>query len=147
MDDMIKILYNRLYNSDYDNKGSTIYLADLISEFTSNDVNFYPGEPDGVCCETGYFISLGSSLSSKIRLDKDQLISLDEMLKIMFKHIFIDCLEKTSNVILVCDEINTAIFNKYAAQFRALKRLNIKVQIVYFKQSGPQDITKLIMPS
>jgi hypothetical protein len=146
MDEIIKILFNRLYNSDYDNNRSTIYLANLISEFTSNDVNFYPGKP-GVCCETGYFMSVGSSLSSKIRLDKSQLISLDEMLKIMFKHIFIDCLETTSNVILICDEINTSIFNKYSAQFRALKRLNIQVQIVYFKQSGPQDITKLIMAS
>ncbi len=147
MNDLIKVLYNRLYNSDYDNNESTIYLTDLISEFTSNDVNFYPGKPDGVCCETGYFMSLGSSSSTKIRLDISQLISLDEMLKIMFKHIFIDCLVTTSNVILICDEINTSVFNKYAAQFRALKKLNIQVQIVYFKQSGPQDITKLIMPS
>ena len=143
MDDMIKILYTRLYNSDYDNNGSKIYLADFISESRSNDVNFYPGKP-GVCCETGYFISLGPSLSSKIRLDKSQLISLDEMLKIMFKHIFIDCLETTSNVILVCDEINTSIFNKYAAQFRALGRLNINLDIWYFKPSGPVNITDIV---
>jgi hypothetical protein len=143
MDDMIKILYTRLYNSDYDNNGSKIYLADFISGSRSNDVNFYPGKP-GVCCETGYFISLGSSLSSKIRLDKSQLISLDEMLKIMFKHIFIDCLETTSNVILVCDEINTSIFNKHAAQFRALGRLNINLDVWYFKQTGPVNITDIV---
>jgi hypothetical protein len=143
MDDMIKILYTRLYNSDIDNNGFKIYLADFISGSRSNDVNFYPGKP-GVCCETGYFISLGSSLSSKIRLDKSQLISLDEMLKIMFKHIFIDCLETTSNVILVCDEINTSIFNKYAAQFRALGRLNINLDVWYFKQSGPVNISDIV---
>lgn len=145
MDDLIKVLYNRLYNSDYDNNTTLLNLTDLVSAKSDDSVNFYPGLP-GRCCKTGYFVSLGSNLSLKVRLDKSQLISLDEMLKIMFKHIFIDCLETTTNVILICDEINTSIFNKYSAHFRALKKLSIQVQIVYFNQSNPQDITKLIIP-
>ena len=146
MDDLIKILYNRLYNSDYDNNTTLMNLIDLVSSNSDDSVNFYPGKPGISCCEQAYFVSLSSGESSKFRLEKSQLISLNEMLKIMFEHTFIDCLETTTNVILICDEINTSIFNKYSAHFRALKKLNIQVQIVYFNQSGPQDITKIIIP-
>ena len=144
MDDLIKILYNRLYNSDYDNNTTLLNLIDLVSAKSENSVNFYPGKPGMSCCEQAYFVSLSSGEASKFRLEKSQYISLDKMLQMMFNHVFIECLEKTSNVVLICDEINTSTFNEYAAQFRALKKLNITLKIWYFKQAGPVNITDIV---
>lgn len=144
MDDLIKVLYNRLYNSDYDNNTTLLNLIDLVSAKSDDSINFYPGKPGISCCEQAYFVSLSSGASSKLRLEKSQFISLEKMLQIMFKHIFIDCLETTSNVVMICDEINTSIFNEYAAQFRALRTLNINLEVWYFKQAGPVNITDIV---
>jgi len=142
MDDLTKILFNRLYNSDYDN--NTTLLIDLAPAISDDSVNFYPGKPGFKCCEQAYFVSLNPKESTKLRLEKSQFISLKEMLQIMFKHIFLDCLEKTTNVILICDEINTSIFNEFSAQFRTLRTLKINFEVWYFKQSGPVNITDIV---
>lgn len=146
MDDLTKILFNRLYNSDYDNNPTSLKLIDLVSAKSADSINFYPGNPSKFCCKYAYFISLKSEATSKLKLEKSQFVSLEKMLEEMFNHIFIKCLGVTSNITFICDEINTSIFDRYSAQFRLLKTLNIQVQIIYFNQSGPQDITILIMP-
>lgn len=146
MDELILKLYKRLYVSDFDSNMTILRLIDLVSSERDDSINFYPGIPSDICCETAYFVSLTSNKSFKARIHESQCISLDEMLRIMFKHIFLKCLERTSKLIFICDDISTSVFHIYAAQFRTLKKLKVQVQIVYFSPTGPQDITKLIMP-
>jgi hypothetical protein len=147
MRELVFELFGALYNSEYfENSASrrdkTGNLADLFQDRIFSEMNFYPGKPTNTCFERAVFISISRKI---VNLKSNQYISSEEMLRMMFEHIFLKCLGTTRSVLFMCDQFDTSLFSIYKPQFDALNTLGIDYEIWYFKSSGPENITKLVV--
>ena len=120
-------------------------ISDLIDTDTNGSpINFYPGKPSKGCFEQAVFVSLSKQPKS-VHLKNDQFYSLDQMLHIMFEHIFLKCLGMTEKLLFLCDQIDTDVFARYRHQFEALNTLGIEWEVWYLKSRGPEMVNKLIL--
>ena len=147
MRELVFEIFGALFNREYlENsalrRNNTGYLADFFQESISSEMNFYPGKPTNTCFERAVFVSISKKTAN---LKGDQYISSEEMLRMFFEHIFLKCLGTTRRVLFVCDQFDTSLFGRYKPQFEALNTLGIDYEIWYFKKSGPENITKLVI--
>lgn len=147
MDTLTQKLFNAIKNKD-DRQFHEGKLVDLLgdrlySEENSNDgVNFHPGKPTNHCSRKAYFVSLTEDMGS---FGKDQSISLEKILDIMFKQVFVNCLNKNKEIVLIVDKIDMKIFEKFSDHFDLLNKQVDSIQIYYFGNEKISDFTNAII--
>lgn len=99
------------------------------------NINFYPSETKGACSEIAMFVSFHKS-NFDIKLKKDQMVSLDEVLKKLVQQVLGTCYPINQKIILLTDKIDTEVFEHWLGNLRAMKRMGMEIDIVYLRSDG-----------
>ncbi len=77
--------------------------------------------------------------------DIDQSVPLEEILRKMFKQIIINCFGYNKQIFLIVDDIDMDVFDKYKKHFDFLKKIDVRIEIVYFGRDEMRDFTTAIL--
>jgi hypothetical protein len=108
------------------------------------NMNFFPSENKGACCEVAMFVSFHKPLFG-LKFKKGQMISLDDVIKKLVQQVLSTCYPKNQNIILLTDKVDTDIFEPWLGNLKSLKKINIEIDIVYWRNNGSFEfVNKLV---
>ncbi len=114
----------------------TITFDELFDNFGRGiDMNFFPSDKPSGCYEVAMFVSFHKSVFD-IKLKKDQMISLDEVIKKLVQQVLGTCYPINQKIILLTDKIDTEVFDPWLGNLRAMKRMGMELDIVYLRSDG-----------
>ncbi|MEI7639115.1 MAG: hypothetical protein WCJ37_17525 [Syntrophus sp. (in: bacteria)] len=109
-------------------------IPDILQEIFgqgSLGINCYPGQPDGVCCEMAWFISL--TVSSHVRRGSGHLNFKEAMAKFI-QHMQGPCCKITKTVIFFTDNWDPNIFNDWKYNIDNIKK---DAHVEFYLMVGP----------
>jgi hypothetical protein len=116
----------------------------LENAHVRNNMNFYPSETKGPCCEIAMFVSFHKSVFD-IKLKKDQMVSLDEVLKKLVQQVLGTCYPKNQKILLLTDKVDTEVFEPWLGNLKAIKRMGMEIVVVYLRSDGTtENINSLV---
>ena len=75
-------------------------------------MNFFPSENIGACPEVVLFVSFHKSVFG-LKLKKDQIISLDDVMKKLVQQIIGICYPTNKKILLLTDNLDTDVFERW----------------------------------
>jgi hypothetical protein len=73
------------------------------------------------------------------------MISLDDVIKKLVQQVLGACYPKNQNIILLTDKVDTDIFEPWLGNLKSLKKMNIEIDIVYWRNNGSFEfVNKLV---
>lgn len=123
----------------------SITFDELFDNFGSGiDMNFFPSENKGVCCEVAMFVSFHKPTFG-LKFKKDQMISLDDVLKKLVQQVLGTCYPTNQKILLLTDKVDTEVFEPWLGNLRAIKRMGMELEIVYLRSNGStENINRLV---
>ena len=108
------------------------------------NMNFFPSENKGACCEVAMFVSFHKSVFG-LKFKKDQMIPLDDILKKLVQQVLGTCYPNNQKILLLTDKVDTEVFEPWLGNLRAIKRMGMELEIVYLKSNGStENINRLV---
>ena len=98
-------------------------------------MNFFPSENKGACYEVAMFVSFHKPVFG-LKFKKDQMVTLDEVLKKIVQQVLGTCYPTNQKIILITDKIDTEVFEPWLGNLKAMKRMGMEIEIVYLKSDG-----------
>jgi hypothetical protein len=107
----------------------------LQNAHVRHNMNFFPSENKGACHEVALFVSFHKSVFG-LKFKKDQMVSLDEVIKKLVQQVLGTCYPINQKIILLTDKIDTEVFDPWLGNLRAMKRMGMELDIVYLRSDG-----------
>jgi hypothetical protein len=138
-------LRNDLFDRNNRPKMEAITFDELFENFGGGiDMNFFPCENKGVCCEVAMFVSFHKPIFG-LKFKKDQMISLDDVLKKLVQQVLGTCYPTNQKILLLTDKVDTEVFEPWLGNLRAIKRMGMELEIVYLRSNGStENINRLV---
>ena len=109
-----------------------------------HNINFFPSEKLCGCYEVAMFVSFHKTVFG-LKLKKDQMVSLDDVLKKLVQQVLGTCYPKNQKILLLTDKVDTEVFEPWLGNFRAIKRMGMEIEIVYLRSNGStENINRLV---
>ena len=136
---------NELIDRNNRHQIETTTFDELFDNFGSGfDMNFFPSENKGLCCEVAMFVSFHKP-SFGLKFKKDQMIALDEVLRKLVQQVLGTCYPKNQKIILLTDKVDTDVFDPWLANLKAIKRIGMEIEIFYLNSDGiPKSANEII---
>jgi hypothetical protein len=116
----------------------------LINDMVWHNMNFFPSDKPSGCFEVAMFVSFHKSVFD-IKLKKDQMVSLDNVLKKLVQQVLGTCYPKNQKILLLTDKVDTEVFEPWVGNLKAIKRMGMELEIVYLRSDGSiENINRLI---
>lgn len=127
------------------NKSKTFSFDELFESTGRNSsMNFFPSDKKGGCYEIAMFVSFHKPIF-KVNLKRNQMVSLDEVLKKLVQQVLGTCYPKNKKIILLTDKIDTDVFEPWIGNLKAIKKMGMELEVVYLRSDGSTDnINQLI---
>jgi hypothetical protein len=114
----------------------TITFDELFDNFGRGiDMNFFPSDKPSGCYEVAIFVSFHKSVFD-IKLKKDQMISLDDVLKKLVQQVLGTCYPTNQKILLLTDKVDTEVLEPWLGNLKAIKRMGMELEIVYLRSDG-----------
>lgn len=114
----------------------SITFDELFDNFGGGiNMNFFPSENKGACCEVAMFVSFHKPVFG-LKFKKDQMISLDDVLKKLVQQVLGTCYHKNRKIILLTDKVDTEVFEPWLGNLQAMRRMNTEIEIFYLNSNG-----------
>lgn len=153
VNDFINMLKNRsnsnLSNEFIDRNNrpqmETTTFDELFNNFGSGiNMNFFPSDTPSGCYEVAMFVSFHKPAFG-LKFKKDQMVSLDGVLKKLVQQVLGTCYPKNRKTILLTDKLDTEVFEPWIGNLQAMKRMNIEIEIFYLNSNGiPKSANKIL---
>jgi hypothetical protein len=111
----------------------------FIKNGSNMDMNFFPSENKGSCCEIAMFVSLNTPVFG-LKLKKDQMIPIDEVIKTLVQQVLGTCYPINKKIILLTDKVDTDIFDPWIGNLRTIKKMGNEIEIFYLHKDGTTKI-------
>jgi hypothetical protein len=108
------------------------------------DMNFFPSENKGACCEVAMFVSFHKPIFG-LKFKKDQMIALDDVLKKLVQQVLGTCYPKNQKIILLTDKVDTEVFEPWVGNLRAIKRMGMEIEIIYLRSDGSTEVVNKLV--
>jgi hypothetical protein len=108
------------------------------------DMNFFPSENKGACCEVAMFVSFHKPIFG-LKFKKDIMISLDDVLKKLVQQVLGTCYPKNQKIILLTDKVDTEVFEPWLGNLRAIKRMGMEIEIIYLRSDGSTEVVNKLV--
>jgi hypothetical protein len=128
------------------NKSKKTFSFDELFENngSNSSMNFFPSDKKGNCHEIAMFVSFHKPIF-KVNLRRNQMVSLDEVLKKLVQQVLGTCYPKNKKIILLTDKIDTDVFEPWIGNLKAIKKMGMELEVVYLRRDGSTDnINQLI---
>lgn len=123
----------------------SITFDELFDNFSRGiDMNFFPSENKGACCEVAMFVSFHKPIFG-LKFKKDHMISLDEVLKKLVQQVLGTCYPKNQKIILLTDKVDTEVFESWLGNLRAIKRMGMEIEIIYLRSDGSTEVVNKLV--
>ena len=153
VNDFINML-KRGSNSDFRNEFldknnrpqiESITFDELFDNFGRGiDMNFFPSENKGACCEVAMFVSFHKP-EFGLKFKRDQMIALDDVLKKLVQQVVGTCYPKNKKIILLTDKVDTEVFEPWLGNLQAIQRMGMEIQIFYLNSNGiPKSANEIV---
>jgi hypothetical protein len=121
------------------NKILTSFDELFIKNGSNIDMNFFPSENKGSCCEIAMFVSLNKPVFG-LKLKKDQMIPIDQVIKTLVQQVLGTCYPINKKIILLTDKVDTDIFDPWIGNLRTIKKMGNEIEIFYLHKDGTTKI-------
>jgi hypothetical protein len=129
-------LRNNLFDRKNTPQLEAITFDELLQDINvSHRMNFFPSENKGACYEVAMFVSFHKPVFG-LKFKKDQMVTLDEVLKKIVQQVLGTCYPTNQKIILITDKIDTEVFEPWLGNLKAMKRMGTEIEIVYLKSDG-----------
>jgi len=109
-----------------------------------HNMNFFPSKNKGACHEVAMFVSFHKPIFG-LKFKKDQMISLDDVLKKLVQQVLGTCYPTNQKILLLTDKVDTEVFEPWLGNLRAIKRMGMELEIVYLRSNGStENINRLV---
>ena len=123
----------------------SITFDELFDNFSRGiDMNFFPSENKGACCEVAMFVSFHKPIFG-LKFKKDHMISLDDVLKKLVQQVLGTCYPKNQKIILLTDKVDTEVFEPWLGNLRAIKRMGMEIEIIYLRSDGSTEVVNKLV--
>jgi hypothetical protein len=138
-------LRNDLFDRNNRPQMEAITFDELFDNFGGgNDMNFFPSENKGACCEIAMFVSFHKPIFG-LKFKKDQMIALDDVLKKLVQQVLGTCYPKNQKIILLTDKVDTEILEPWLGNLQAIQRMGMEIQIFYLNSNGiPKSANEIV---
>jgi hypothetical protein len=107
-------------------------------------MNFFPSENKGACHELAMFVSFHKPIFG-MKFKKDQMIPVDDVLKKLVQQVLGTCYPTNQKILLLTDKVDTAVFEPWFGNLKAIKRMGMELEIVYLRSNGStENINSLV---
>jgi hypothetical protein len=132
-------LRNEFLDRNYKIQSEAITFDDLFENSGSGDsMNFFPSDRKGACHDVAMFVSLHKPIFD-IKFKRDQMISLDVVLKKVVQQVLGTCYPINKKIVLITDKVDTEIFEPWIGNLKAMKRMGLEIEVVYLKSNGDYE--------
>lgn len=139
------LIRNEFLDSNNRPHVEAITFDDLLQDAAvTNNMNFFPSENKDYCCEVAMFVSFHKPIFD-LKFKRDQLVSLDDVLKKLVQQVIGTCYPTNKKIILITDKIDTEVFEPWLGNLKAMKRMGIEIEIVYLKSDGDYKIINSLL--
>jgi hypothetical protein len=107
-------------------------------------INFVPSDNVSKCCKEAIFVSISHSPSA-LKLRKDQLISLDQMLPIIVQQVQGTCFGINKKITLLTDKIDVDQFKIWKDNLHVMIVSGVDLRVIYIGGSKLKDITDIAL--
>jgi hypothetical protein len=108
------------------------------------EMNFFPSENKGACCEVAMFVSFYKPIFG-LKFKRDQMISLDDVLKKLVQQVLGTCYPKNQKIILLTDKVDTEVFEPWLGNLEAIKRMGMEIEIIYLRSDGSTEVVNKLV--
>jgi hypothetical protein len=132
---------------DRNNKiqSEAITFDDLFENSGSGDsMNFFPSDRKGACHNVAMFVSFHKPIFD-IKFKRDQMISLDVVLKKVVQQVLGTCYPINKKIVLITDKVDTEIFEPWIGNLKAMKKMGLEIEVVYLKSNGDYELINTLL--
>lgn len=138
-------LRNDLFDKNNRPQMESITFDELFDNFGGGiDMNFFPSENKGACCEVAMFVSFHKPIFG-LKFKKDQMIALDDVLKKLVQQVLGTCYPKNHKIILLTDKVDTEVFEPWLGNLQAMRRMNMEIEIIYLRSNGSTEVVNKLV--
>jgi hypothetical protein len=101
-------------------------------------MNFFPSNKKGGCHEIAMFVSFHKQFKN-LKFKKDQMVSLDEVIKKLVQQVLGTCYPTNRKIILLTDKVDTEVFEPWLGNLQAIKTMGMEIEIVYLRSNGSTE--------
>jgi hypothetical protein len=132
---------------DRNNKiqSEAITFDDLFENSGSGDsMNFFPSDRKGACHNVAMFVSFHKPIFD-IKFKRDQMISLDVLLKKVVQQVLGTCYPINKKIVLITDKVDTEVFEPWIGNLKAMKKMGLEIEVVYLKSNGDYELINTLL--
>jgi hypothetical protein len=142
---LIRELYGNPGDYEFNGEMSHGSLSNILPNLCNkNGINFFPSDYKGSCCDGAIFLSLKNQ-PRKINLPRNEMKSLKVTIENMVQHLLGECMNRTNEVILITDSIETETINPWLDNLKSIQRMNCSIDILYVRKNGEFEITNKVL--
>jgi hypothetical protein len=147
--DVARKLICELYGNpgDYEYAGEASYnsLRNILPGLCNKtEINFFPSNSKGSCCGGAIFLSLKNQ-PRRINLSRNEMKSLKVTMETMVQHLLGGCINKTNEVILITDSLETETINPWMYNLKTIQNTNCSIDILYVRKNGEFELANKVL--